>query len=268
MDETLCRGWEHKSKLLPGFTQKYNWVILGTMEPQIVYQDDSYMVINKPAGIVVDKAVTNKEKTIQDWVKENFEHELAKDFEHRNGIVHRLDKDTSGVLVIAKTVKAYEELQRQFKERETGKTYIALVHGAVEEDGMIDAPVGRLPWNRQRFGVFPGGKLAKTRFRAVKRFSFANPVRQAKNESQLTLLELYPETGRTHQLRVHLKHIGHPIVCDPFYAGRKTVRNDLKWCPRLFLHAKSLEFKHPETGETVKFEAPLPPDLQNVLTLS
>ena len=236
------------------------------MEPQIIFQDDSLMVISKPAGVVTDKAVTNKDKTIQDWVEENFDHELAKDFEHRNGIVHRLDKDTSGVLVVAKTVKAYEELQRQFKDRETGKTYVALVHGKVSPpspkamEGVIDAPVGRLPWNRMRFGVYPGGKPAKTKY-------YVSSIMQH-GEEKFTLLELHPETGRTHQLRVHLKHIGHPIVSDPFYAGRKTARNDQKWCPRLFLHAKSLEFKHPETGEHLKFEAPLPQDLQNVLTLN
>ena len=230
------------------------------MNVEIIYQDDSVLLINKPAGIVVDKAVTNKNKTIQDWVEEGFDHELAKDFEHRNGIVHRLDKDTSGVLVIAKTLKALEELQRQFKERETGKVYVALVHGLVEKEGEIDAPVGRLPWNRMRFGVYPGGKAAKTKY-------YVSSIIEHEGE-QLTLLELHPETGRTHQLRVHLKHIGHPIVADSFYAGRKTARNDLKWCPRLFLHAKSLEFKHPETSELVKYEAPLPEDLQNVLTLN
>ena len=215
------------------------------------------MVINKPAGIVTDKAVTNKNKTVQDWVEENFDHELARDFEHRNGIVHRLDKDTSGVLVIAKTVDAYEELQRQFKDRETGKTYVALVHGKVDGEGEIEAPVGRLPWNRMRFGVYPGGKPAKTKYKVL---GMKNRVSE-----EYTLLELHPETGRTHQLRVHLKHIGHPIVSDAFYAGRKTARNDQKWCSRLFLHAKSLEFKHPETGEVVQYEAQLPPDLQSVL---
>ena len=231
------------------------------MNPEIIFQDDSYMVINKPAGIVVDKAVTNKNKTIQDWIEENFDWELAKDFEHRNGIVHRLDKDTSGVLVIAKTVKAYEELQRQFKDRETEKIYLALVHGRVEDQedggGLIDAPVGRLPWNRTRFGVYPGGKPAKTIYYIRERLK--------RGDEDLTLLELHPETGRTHQLRVHLRHIGHPIVSDPFYAGRKTARNDLKWCPRLFLHAQALEFTDPETKERPRFPADLPEDLQNVL---
>lgn len=239
-----------------------------TQPPRIIFEDDSILVIDKPAGVIVDRAATNREKTIQDWVEENFEHELAKDFEYRNGIVHRLDKDTSGVLVIAKTVKAYEELQRQFKERETEKIYVALVHGKVANDtGIIEEPVGRLPWNRMRFGVYPAGKHAKTKYHVVANFSSHPEGRRLKsaNTSELTLLELHPETGRTHQLRVHLKHIGHPIVCDPFYAGRKTARNDLKWCPRLFLHAKSLEFGHPITKQKVEYTAELPDDLQGVL---
>ena len=228
------------------------------IEPSIIFQDDSLMVINKPAGIVVDKAVTNKNKTIQDWVEESFDHPLAKDFERRNGIVHRLDKDTSGVLIIAKTIGAFEELQRQFKERETGKTYEALVHGKVEKDGEIDEPVGRLPWNRERFGVYPGGKAAKTLYHVLSIMEYG--------KEEFTLLELHPETGRTHQLRVHLKHIGHPIVSDSFYAGRKTARADQKWCPRLFLHAKVLEFTHPTTKEKVQYTAELPQDLQKVLS--
>lgn len=223
----------------------------------ILFQDDSFMVINKPAGIVVDKAVTNKNKTIQDWVQESCQFPISSNHLYRNGIVHRLDKDTSGVLIIAKTVEAFEELQRQFKERETGKTYVALVHGRIEKDGEIDEPVGRLPWNRERFGVYPGGKEAKTKYHVLR-------IMEHEGE-QFTLLELHPETGRTHQLRVHLKHIGHPIVSDSFYAGRKTARNDQKWCPRLFLHAKSIEFKHPTTKEKVQYTAELPQDLQGVL---
>ncbi|MDO8452747.1 MAG: RluA family pseudouridine synthase, partial [bacterium] len=144
----------------------------------------------------------------------------------------------------------------------------ALVHGAVKDDGTIDEPVGRLPWNRERFGVFPLGKPAKTKYHVLANFS-SHPgerrLKSANTEETYTLLELHPETGRTHQLRVHLKHIGHPIVSDPFYAGRKTARADQKWCPRLFLHAKSIEFKHPVTGEKLKFEATLPEDLQKVL---
>lgn len=227
------------------------------LNPEIIYQNELYLVINKPPGVVVDRAVTNKNETIQDWVEENHNHELAKDFSRRNGIVHRLDKDTSGVLVIAKTTMAYEALQKQFKERETLKEYVALVHGRIEKAGTIDAPVGRLPWNRTRFGVFPGGKSAKTDYEILENLK--------KNSEEFTLLKLHPETGRTHQIRVHLKHIGFPIVSDTFYAGRKTARNDLKWCPRLFLHAKSLEFNNPADGLRCKYECVLPLDLASSL---
>jgi 23S rRNA pseudouridine1911/1915/1917 synthase len=171
-----------------------------------------------------------------------------------------LDKETSGLLIVAKTISAFENLQSQFKERKVTKTYIALVHGVVEpKEGEIIASVGRLPWRRERFGVLPGGREAITKYKVISYHSLITD-----HGSQFTLVELYPKTGRTHQIRIHLKFIGHPIVGDYFYAGRKTARDDREWCPRLFLHASKITFFHPVTGKEVKFESELPKDLNLV----
>lgn len=220
--------------------------------PKIIYEDDSLLVVDKPSGYVVnDSNTVSKDPSLQEWVKKNIKSEISGNGSLRNGIVHRLDKPTSGIILIAKNENVFKNLQAQFKNREVKKTYVSLVHGKVEEgEGEINAPIGRLPWNRMRFGVFAGGREAVTRYKTLKQID------------DYTLLELYPQTGRTHQIRVHLKHIGHPIVADPLYAGRKTVREDLKTWPRLWLVAKSIEFSHPVTGKRVKFEAPLPTDLK------
>jgi 23S rRNA pseudouridine1911/1915/1917 synthase len=134
------------------------------------------------------------------------------------------------------------------------KTYTALAHGRVlDTEGEIAVTVGRLPWNRRRFGALPGGRDAITGYKVLEY--------RKKGEDVFTLLELKPKTGRTHQIRIHLKHIGHPIVSDKFYAGRKTSRKDLTWCPRLFLHASKISFVHPVTGSQVSAESKLPEDL-------
>lgn len=231
------------------------------MEPTVLYEDKDVLVIDKPSGMVVNRAESVKGKTVEEWAEEkgitgttSSTGITGTDFEKRNGIVHRLDKETSGVLIIAKTEEAFIELQRQFKEREVGKTYVALVHGTVEpQEGAIMAPLGRLPWNRERFGVLVGGREAETRYRAIQHFT------------SFSLLELYPKTGRTHQIRVHLKSINHPVVGDSLYAGRKTARADRVWCPRLFLHAEKIVFKHPKTSKRMEVGAPLPGELKEVL---
>lgn len=237
-------------------------------EITILFQDDAFLVIDKPSGITVNKADTTKgQVTIQDWAEDKLgikNHELRimedSDFYNRGGIVHRLDKETSGILLIAKTPEAFLELQRQFKERIVKKTYLALSHGAiVPEVGEISVPVGRLPWNRKQFGVVAGGREAMTKYKVIS--NFKSPI----SNEQLTLVELYPETGRTHQIRVHLKHIGYPIFADFLYAGRKTSRDDRKLLFRVFLHAAKISFLHPTTGKEVSFESPLPEELQKVL---
>lgn len=212
------------------------------MNPRIIFEDDSFLIIDKAAGIVVNRSQSAKEETIEDWAAGKF-------------IVHRLDKDTSGLLLVAKTAEAWENLKSQFKNRETVKKYLALVHGKVEpEQGTVNAPIGRNPFNRMHFGVFPGGREAVTDYKIYKCYQ------------NYTLLEVTPHTGRTHQIRVHLKYLNHPVVSDPIYGGRKNYQADKKWCPRLFLHATSLTIKHPVSGETKTFSSPLPADLQTALT--
>jgi len=208
------------------------------------------MVLDKPAGWITNTASTTKDQpTVEGWLKLPLP---------RSGIVHRIDKETSGILLVAKTKEAFENLQLQFKERKVKKAYTALVHGEVgNKEGVIKETVGRLPWRRDRFGVLPGGREAITSYKVVSYYS--------NKDDKFTLLELKPETGRTHQIRIHLKHIGHPIVSDEFYAGRKTARKDRKWCPRLFLHAGGISFFHPDTGKIVSFSSDLATDLANVI---
>ena len=226
------------------------------MNVPILYEDDELLVIDKPSGIVVNRANTVLEKTIEDWVKETYHTTMD-----RAGIVHRIDKETSGILLIAKTPEAFQELQRQFKEREVKKTYLALVHGKlVPEEGEINAPVGRLPWNPERFGIVPGGKEAITKYKAV------SCQLSAVSNEQITLVELYPESGRTHQIRVHLKYINHPIIGDYLYAGRKTSRDDRVWAPRVMLHAWKIAFTHPATGNILALESPIPDDMKRCIS--
>ena len=196
---------------------------------------------------------------VQTWVRDNFDYPLKGDREFRDGIVHRLDKETSGILLIAKTKEAFERLQAEFKGREVKKTYIALLHGKVTPtEGEISATVGRLPWRRDRFGVIPGGRESKSLYKVLNFYPG--------NNAGHSLVEFHPQTGRTHQIRIHSKYIGHAIVADEFYAGRKTARNDRLWCPRLFLHASSIKFIHPETEKEIEFKSELPQDLSDVLT--
>ena len=268
------------------------------IEPEIIFEDREILVLDKPAGMIVNRSDTTKgEYTLQDWVEKYLkiqstkseirnkskiqnsppkaDHPLAEndqngfefrnsdfEFSNRAGIVHRLDKETSGILLVAKNPQAFENLQKQFKERKVKKTYVALVHGKVEpSEGEINVPVGRLPWNRKRFGVLAGGREAVTKYKVL---SSKYYVSRGKREA-LTFIELYPQTGRTHQIRVHLKYFGHPIFADPLYAGRKTARNDRKFLPRIFLHASRISFLHPKTHESVTFESKLPEELERFL---
>ena len=238
------------------------------MNPKVIYEDEQLLVLDKPAGWIVNEAKTTQgQKVIQQWLQRKA-YPLAKDRELRSGIVHRLDKETSGILVVAKTKQTFENLQEQFKKRLVRKSYSALVHGKVEpEEGSINVPLGRLPWNRERFGVLPGGREAETRYRVISNFQ----ARSAKlrlfpiSNEKYSLLELIPKTGRTHQIRVHLKYLGHPIVSDDFYAGRKTARADRTWCPRLFLHASGIKFTHPTSNKPVSIDSELSADLQSSL---
>lgn len=220
-------------------------------DPKVIYEDDSILVLDKPSGMDVE--------ALQAWVSENFNFELSKiRDEFRNGLVHRLDKPTSGVILFGKNKESFSGLQKQFADRTIKKEYIALVHGRpAQRHGVIDAPVGRLPWNRMRFGVFPKGRPAQTKYEVEKYYQ--------KDSSIFTLLKLTPKTGRTHQLRVHLKHLGHSVVGDPLYAGRKTLREDSTWCPHLFLHASSISFEKPVDKKPAAYKALLPESLELAL---
>lgn len=226
------------------------------MIPTILYEDESLVVIDKPYGVVVNRAETTKGDTIQDWFVSKYAiPEGDSEFTQKGGIVHRLDKDTSGVMVLAKTEAAYNFLKKQFLERKTQKHYQALVHGVPkQESGLISAPIERHPKARFKFAVGKDlSRMAITEWKIVQKFK------------DFALLDLAPHTGRTHQLRVHLQHMSHPIVSDPIYGWQKQLADDLAVCPRLFLHAVSLQLVHPVSGEKQTFTSSLPEQLQAVL---
>lgn len=242
----------------------------------ILFEDADLLIINKPSAVTVNRSdTTAKGETVQDIIEtylrlspyyslvvvQEGEWKSAEEtYKERSGIVHRLDKETSGILVIAKTLEAFIALQKQFKEREVKKTYIALVHGKLSPgQGEINVPLGRLAFNRKRFGVVAGGRESITAYTVLGAYS--NP----KTNEPLSLVELYPQTGRTHQIRVHLKHVNHPIFSDELYAGRKTARQDRKVLPRLFLHGAKISFIHPRSGQRIEIESPLPQDLETFL---
>jgi 23S rRNA pseudouridine1911/1915/1917 synthase len=229
------------------------------MEPKIIFEDESLFVVDKPTGWITNDAdTTTNQPVLQTWFRSNFQYPISNDQLLRSGIVHRLDKETSGVMIVAKTKEAFEKLQSEFKNREVSKTYLALLHGRMTNgEGKIEATVGRLPWHRSRFGVLPGGRESATEYKVLKFYPG--------NNAGHSLVEFHPKTGRTHQIRIHARHVGHAIVADEFYAGRKTARNDRKWCPRLFLHAASIKFVHPKASKVVEYKSDLPEDLKDVL---
>jgi 23S rRNA pseudouridine1911/1915/1917 synthase len=210
-----------------------------------VHEDADILVIDKPAGLVVHPGSGNWAGTMLNAL---LHHAPAVERLPRAGIVHRLDKDTSGLLVVAKNEPAQLSLVRQLQARTVKRTYLALARGKVKAAGTVQAPIGRHPVQRTRMAVVAGGKPAVTHYRVRERFAAH------------TLLECDLETGRTHQIRVHLASIGHPLEGDAVYAGRG---------PRAFgrqaLHAWKLSFVHPGSGDTVRFEAPLPRDLGDLL---
>ena len=215
------------------------------IELVVVHEDDELLVIDKPAGLVVHPGSGNWSGTMLNALLHRAPG--TKDLP-RAGIVHRLDKDTSGLLVVAKTEAAQTALVRQLQARSVKRTYLALVRGKVEEGGTVDAPIGRHPVQRTRMAVVATGKPAVTHYRVKRRFAAH------------TLLECDLETGRTHQIRVHLASIGHPLEGDPVYAGK--VRGAFR---RQALHAWKLAFAHPKSGETVRFESPMPADFKALL---
>jgi 23S rRNA pseudouridine1911/1915/1917 synthase len=219
----------------------------------IIYEDKDLLVVNKAAGMVVHPAPGHFDDTLVNALIARYPDIQREDSKLRPGIIHRLDKDTSGLIIIARNAATHSALTDQMKRHEIVKRYLALVEGVVALDqGSIDAPIGRNPRHRQQMAItVVKSRAARTHFRVQKRF----------DRHTLLLLEL--ETGRTHQIRVHLKAIGHPIVGDPTY-GSGTI-NRGSTLKRQFLHAYQLKFTHPTTGNVVSLEAPLPEDLQALL---
>ena len=231
-------------------------------ELKVVFEDESLLVIDKPAGMVVNNSQTSREETVQEWFCDKYNISISNDnseFLQKGGVVHRLDKDTSGLLILAKNPQSYEKLKSQFLNRSVNKTYLALVHGKVDpEQGIVSLPITRNPKVWGKFTI--GGELARTavtEWKVLENYSFET--------ERISLLELKPLTGRTHQLRVHLKHLGHPIVSDLLYLGRRQSNKDLIWCPRMWLHAQKLSIKHPVLDKTMDFECPIPADLATAL---
>jgi 23S rRNA pseudouridine1911/1915/1917 synthase len=225
----------------------------------VLYEDADLLVINKPAGMVVHPAAGNWHGTLVNAVLYHCPDLAGVGGAHRPGIVHRLDKETSGVILVAKNDAAHRALQAQFQARQVQKTYWALVHGrVVPESGEIIAPIGRDPRERKRMAVVSTsqGRPAATRYETL------DGYRSTATGERLTLLACYPLTGRTHQIRVHLAYTRHPIVGDDLYGGRQ--RAGLH-CPRQFLHAERIRFRLPSTGEEVEFHAPLAEDLRVIL---
>ena len=247
-----------------------------TIEPEdspldVVYEDDQLMVINKPAGLVVHPGVGNFHGTLVNAIAWHLRNLPSYDPNDPGvGLVHRIDKDTSGLLVVAKTPEAKTSLGVQFFNKTTRRRYNALVWGNLNNDsGTIEGNIGRNPKDRQQMTVFPAGseegKPAVTHYRVLERFGYT------------TLVECVLETGRTHQIRAHMRHIGHPLFSDARYGGnvilrgqtsgsyQSFVRNCFDVCPRQALHARTLGFRHPVTGKEMDFSCPLPDDMEQLV---
>lgn len=224
------------------------------IELDIKYEDGDIIVLSKPAGLVVHPAAGHRSGTLVNALLSHTKGLSGIGGEDRPGIVHRLDKDTSGLMLVAKTDAAHSGLSDQLRNRTIGKTYTALVRGGLKTDsGAIDEPIGRHPKDRKKMAVEPKrGREAKTTWRVIDRYK------------GYTLVEVSLMTGRTHQIRVHLSHIGHPLAGDPVY-GRGDKADSALGLDRQFLHASGLRFIHPVTGEKMSFSDELPKDLKDAL---
>lgn len=216
---------------------------------EIVYEDDDVAVVNKPQGMVVHPSAGHAQGTLVNALMYHMKNLSSINGVIRPGIVHRIDKDTSGLLMIAKNDQAHEALAQQLKDKTSLRKYIALVHGVIpHEKGTINAPIGRSKVDRKMQAIREDGKPAVTHFTVLERFE------------NFTLVVLQLETGRTHQIRVHMKYIGYPLAGDPVYGPKKTLKGNGQ-----FLHAKLLGFTHPQTNERMTFEAPLPEVFEKTL---
>jgi 23S rRNA pseudouridine1911/1915/1917 synthase len=233
---------------------KSSTLIPENIDYQMLHEDDELVVISKPPGLVVHPACGNETGTLVHGLLFRCDNLAGIGGVRRPGIVHRLDRDTSGVMVIAKNDAAHQALARQFKDRRVEKVYRALVDGRMAvENGRIEAAIGRHPVHRRKMAVLPsGGREAATNWRVLERFNTCS------------YLEIRPETGRTHQIRVHLAHLGYPVSGDPVY-GRKRKDPASPSFQRQCLHAFRLGFAHPATGEWLLFQAPVWPDMEKIL---
>lgn len=257
------------------------------MNLNIIFENEQFLILDKPSGIVVNKSQTTREETLQDQAAKYFG---LKDGDlgigDRAGIVHRLDKETSGLLLVAKIGKVFDFLQTEFKSREVKKEYIVLVHGALDPiSGSINLRIGRIG----KFGKFGqvdrrnfSGRETQTDYEVIKRYKFSDTKFEQilqrlaltrsrinylkRNAYRFSLLKVLPKTGRTHQIRVALKSIGYPVVSDVIYTPSKLLKFDLAFCPRLFLHASFLEFRDPKTHKLLSFKSNLPNDLKTGLS--
>ena len=224
----------------------------------VIFADEDIIVVNKPAGLVVHPAAGNPDSTLQNALL-HYDENLAS--LPRSGIVHRLDKETSGVMVVARSLRAHTSLVEQLQGRTMKRIYRAVATGLIAASGTVDAPIGRHPTHRKRMAVVGSGKPAVSHYRVLKRFDGA------------TYIEVSLESGRTHQIRVHMTHIGHPLAGDPVYGrGLKLKRGfpaglveAVRAFPRQALHAYRLSLQHPGSGENVRFVAPLPEDIEQLL---
>ncbi len=255
-------------KIVLPYAPYENLLVPENIPLDIVYEDDDVVLINKPAGMVVHPGHGNYSGTLLNGLIYHFEN-LPENADKRPGLVHRIDKDTTGLLVVAKNEEALTHLGKQFADKSSKRKYIALVWGDFEGDeGTVEGHLGRNPKNRLQMVVFPEGdqgKHAVTHYKVLERFGY------------VTLLELELETGRTHQIRAHMKHIGHPLFNDARYGGdrilkgttfskyKQFVENTFKVLPRQALHAKTLGFIHPKTGKFMEFDSEIPEDMQQAI---
>jgi 23S rRNA pseudouridine1911/1915/1917 synthase len=246
-------------QITPTFEEETPW-LPQSIDLPIVYEDEALLVIDKPAGLVVHPAPGNPDRTL---VNALLHHDPKLSRLPRAGIVHRLDKNTTGLLVIARTPEAHTALVAQLQAREIAREYLALVTGVMVAGGTVDARLGRHPVERKRVAVYERGRTAITHYRVAQRFRAH------------TLIRVRLETGRTHQIRVHMAHIRHPIVGDPVYGGRLRIPaglsgeavNALRAFKRQALHAARLGLRHPQSGDMLAWEAPLPEDMAALLAV-
>lgn len=264
VDGARCRrrdkvrgGEEVQLTLVP---EPRNECVAQAIPLDVLFEDDQLLVVNKPAGMVVHPAAGNPDGTLQNAL---LHHRSQLDLVPRSGIVHRLDKDTSGLLVVAKTLAAHKSLVEQLQRRSVFREYRALVQGVLVAGGTVDAPLGRHPLQRTKMAVVRRGRPAITHYRVLERFAAH------------TLLSVRLQTGRTHQIRVHMAHIRHPLVGDPIYGGRprpprgasESLIKALQTFPRQALHAIALGLDHPVTGEAMRWEVAIAEDMRGLLDM-